>query len=193
MEVTVVTVVKVVVMGGDGFGVAGENDNNLPQVVGWLLIWQATTVSHLYVARAITGIGIGAGVPIASIYMREISTPELRGTLVILMPAAANTGNLLMYILGWAMPWRLTCLPGAAIPLLPILLVFLLPETPSWLLSRGRREHLALLRGAGWDGHQDPSSKPSAKDHGSVRRKKTSTLQLSLTKKLSSTLKLLFQ
>jgi len=120
-------------------------------VVGWLLIWQATTVSHLYVARAITGIGIGAGVPIASIYMREISTPELRGTLVILMPAAANTGNLLMYILGWAMPWRLTCLPGAAIPLLPILLVFLLPETPSWLLSRGRRDDalasLAKLRG----------------------------------------------
>ena len=44
--------------------------------------------------------GIGAGVPIASIYLREISTPELRGTLTILMPAAANTGNLVwrMYI-----------------------------------------------------------------------------------------------
>ena len=39
-------------------------------------------------------VGIGAGVPIASIYLREISTPELRGTLTILMPAAANTGNL---------------------------------------------------------------------------------------------------
>ena len=61
-------------------------------------------------------------------------------------------------------------------------------------LSRGRREHLALLRGAGWDAQQVSSSKPSqAEDHKSVRRKKTSTLQLSLTKKLSSALKLLFQ
>ena len=117
--------------------------------------------------------------------VREISTPKLRGTLVILMPAAANTGwylfissfplsfivsiiplnigrliskfsnlidhkgieyfvclagNLLMYILGWALPWRLTTLPGALIPILPILLLALIPESPSWLLSRGRRE-----------------------------------------------------
>jgi len=123
----------------------------IPLIGGWLLIWGATSLHHLYIARAITGVGIGAGVPIASIYMREISTPKLRGTLVILMPAAANTGNLLMYILGWGLPWRLTTLPGALIPILPILLLALIPESPSWLLSRGRREEatqsLARLRG----------------------------------------------
>jgi len=84
-------------------------------------------------------------------YLREISTPELRGTLTILMPAAANTGNLLMYILGSLLPWRLTTLPGAMIPLLPIVLVYFLPETPVWLLARGRREeaekNLCSLRG----------------------------------------------
>ena len=52
------------------------------------------------------------------------------------MPAAANTGNLLMYILGSLLPWRLTTLPGAILPLLPIVLVYFLPETPVWLLSR---------------------------------------------------------
>ena len=108
----------------------------MPLSLGWLLTWQARSLSHLYIARTITGIGIGAGVPIASIYLREISTPELRGTLTILMPAAANTGNLLMYILGWLLAWRLTCLPGALIPLLPFIMVLGLPETPAWLLSR---------------------------------------------------------
>ena len=108
----------------------------MPLSLGWLLTWQARSLSHLYIARTITGIGIGAGVPIASIYLREISTPELRGTLTILMPAAANTGNLLMYILGWLLAWRLTCLPGALIPLLPFIMVTGLPETPAWLLSR---------------------------------------------------------
>jgi len=127
----------------------------IPLIGGWLLIWGATSLHHLYIARAITGVGIGAGVPIASIYMREISTPKLRGTLVILMPAAANTGNLLMYILGWGLPWRLTTLPGALIPILPILLLALLPETPTWLLGKGRREDalqsLARLRGLAVD------------------------------------------
>jgi len=123
----------------------------LPLTIGWLLTWQAQCLDHLYIARAITGVGIGAGVPIASMYLREISTPELRGTLTILMPAAANTGNLLMYILGSLLPWRLTTLPGAMLPLLPAVLVFFLPETPVWLLSRGRREDaektLCSLRG----------------------------------------------
>ena len=67
------------------------------------------------------------------------------------MPAAANTGNLLMYILGWLLSWRLSCIPGAFIPLLPALLLLFLPETPAWLLGRGRREeareNLSRLRG----------------------------------------------
>ena len=123
----------------------------LPLIVGWILTWQAASLYHLYIARTITGLGIGAGVPIASIYLREISTPDLRGTLTILMPAAANTGNLLMYILGWLLSWRLTCIPGALLPLLPPLLLVFLPETPAWLLARGRRqqakENLSKLRG----------------------------------------------
>ena len=108
----------------------------VPLTVGWLLTWQATSLQHLYIARTITGLGIGAGVPIASIYLREISTPDLRGTLTILMPAAANTGNLLMYVFGWLLPWREACLPGIFIPVLPIIMVMALPETPTWLLSK---------------------------------------------------------
>ena len=45
-----------------------------------------------------------------------------------------------MYILGWGLPWRLTTLPGALIPILPLLLLALLPETPTWLLGKGRRK-----------------------------------------------------
>ena len=70
-------------------------------MIFYLIHCQARSLAHLYLARCITGVsvavapsiispyphvqvGIGAGVPIASIYLREISTPELRGTLTIL-------------------------------------------------------------------------------------------------------------
>ena len=42
----------------------------IPLIIGWLLTWQAQCLDHLYIARAITGVGIGAGVPIASMYLR---------------------------------------------------------------------------------------------------------------------------
>ena len=53
------------------------------QIGGWLLIWGATSLNHLYIARAITGVGIGAGVPIASIYMRWV---ELSNTHTNILP-----------------------------------------------------------------------------------------------------------
>ena len=46
------------------------------------------------------------------------------------------TSTQVMYLLGWLLPWRLTCLPGALLPLLPAVLVLALPETPAWLLAR---------------------------------------------------------
>ena len=96
--------------------------------------WMHLTSKTLLILRFLSQI-MGVSM-LNNIFFREISTPELRGTLTILMPAAANTGNLLMYILGSLLPWRLTTLPGAILPLLPILLVFFLPETPVWLISR---------------------------------------------------------
>ena len=67
---------------------------------------------------------------------REISTTELRGNLGVLFPAFVNSGFLVMFILGAILPWRLATLPGAILPLVPVVLVYFIPETPAWLLSR---------------------------------------------------------
>jgi len=89
----------------------------LPFVLGWLLTWQAQSLEHLYIAKVITGVGMGANVPIVSMYSREISTTKLRGTLGLLNPAFCNSGFLVMFILGAILPWRLATLPGAIYPL----------------------------------------------------------------------------
>ena len=54
------------------------------------------------------------------------------------------TSTQVMYLLGWLLPWRLTCLPGALLPLLPAVLVLALPETPAWLLARSAAGHSSL-------------------------------------------------
>lgn len=122
----------------------------LPLVVCWVLMQQSTSLAHLLIARTIFGLGTGANTPV-TIYLREISTPELRGSLAIIMPIFCNLGYLTMYILGYCLPWRLTTFPGMFVPLLTLTFMYFLPETPIWLLKNGRsREaeaNLCLLRG----------------------------------------------
>lgn len=125
--------------------------NCVPLVIGWLCTTFSQNLTHLYIARTVTGLSIGAMVPIHTIYLREISTEELRGSMAIFMPASCNTGNLGMYVVGYLLPWRLATLPGSALPLLTVAFLYFMPETPTWLVSRGRRKDaiksLRYLRG----------------------------------------------
>ncbi|XP_023329395.1 facilitated trehalose transporter Tret1 isoform X2 [Eurytemora carolleeae] len=107
--------------------------NSIPLSLGWILIQQSQTLLHLYISR-------------------EISSADKRGLISILLPASANIGFLLMYVLGYFIPyWRSTTLPGILLPLVPWLAVYFLPETPVWLIKNLRRSeaavNLAKLRG----------------------------------------------
>lgn len=54
---------------------------NLPHILGWLLIYFATSISHLYIAAVILGAGIGfMEAPIIT-YVGEICQPKWRGML----------------------------------------------------------------------------------------------------------------
>ena len=41
-----------------------------------------------------------------------------------------------MFVVGSLLPWKLATIPGFSFPLCPILLAWLLPESPTWLVSR---------------------------------------------------------
>lgn len=41
-----------------------------------------------------------------------------------------------MFILGSLLPWKLATIPGFSFPMVPILLAWFLPESPTWLVSR---------------------------------------------------------
>lgn len=115
----------------------------------------ATAHSYLtfILARALAGLAVGAAILTAPMYIAEIAPAERRGLLVssnqlmiVIGISAAFFSNDLLLPLG-AASWR-WMLGVEAIPALVFLaLLTTVPESPRWLLARGRRgEALGVLQ-----------------------------------------------
>ena len=125
----------------------------------------------LVIARMVGGLGVGAALIIAPMYIAEIAPPEIRGRMVsfnqlniVIGISAAFFSNYLILTLGqsdmawaeslrfgeWTWRWML------GIETLPAILyffaLFIVPESPRWLALRGRedeaREVLERVSGA---------------------------------------------
>lgn len=57
----------------------------VPYMLGWLVLIFATTVYELYIARVLPGIGYGIIYTVAPMYLGEISSDAIRGSLAILI------------------------------------------------------------------------------------------------------------
>lgn len=123
--------------------------------------------------RIIGGVGIGIVSIVSPVYISEIAPAEHRGMLVSLYQLAITAGFLLAYMANWAIDagvdplaadaslwermfnsesWR-GMLGSETIPaLLFFAVIFFIPESPRWLLTRGRNEKavsiLTRIRGS---------------------------------------------
>ncbi len=96
----------------------------------------------LLVARFLQGIGIGGEIPVAATYINEWSRAEKRGRFFLLYQMVFGVGlSLSQLISWWVVPhwgWRAMFLIGAAPAIIAALLRTLLPESPRWLVNKGR-------------------------------------------------------
>jgi SP family arabinose:H+ symporter-like MFS transporter len=111
----------------------------------------ANSIALFSAARLAGGLAIGLASVLTPVYIAEISPPKNRGTLVSLNQLAIVIGILFAYLVSWQIArfgensWR-WMLAVAAIPSLAFFLGLLaVPESPRWLLSRGRHEEGELI------------------------------------------------
>lgn len=116
----------------------------------------APGVTVLVAARVLLGVAIGVSSAVVPLYLAEMAPPERRGRLVSVNQFLITVGILVSYgvgaLLAPAQAWR-WMLGLAAVPALVMLAgLFVLPESPRWLLLRGRgdeaRTVLAKVQGA---------------------------------------------
>ncbi|XP_075639994.1 monosaccharide-sensing protein 2-like [Castanea sativa] len=113
-------------------------------ISGLVMLW-SPNVYVLLLARLLDGFGIGLAVTLAPVYISETAPPEIRGQLNTLPQFTGSGGMFLSYCMVFGMSlttspsWRMM-LGILSIPsfLYFVLAVFYLPESPRWLVSKGK-------------------------------------------------------
>ncbi len=106
-----------------------------------------TNALELLVARILVGIGIGLDYPIATSYLSEFSPVKSRGKYLVMNITFFNIAGIIatavaywLLSFGELVAWRYM-LMSAAVPALIVLLARLgTPESPRWLLIKGRKK-----------------------------------------------------
>ena len=113
--------------------------------LGSILMAVAQTYDALVFSRYIQGFGVGAGLLISPMFISEVSPKQFRGALVTLSEVSLSLGILLAYIVnfflsGVANQWRWMIALGAAPDVLLALRMLFLPESPRFLVGKGKME-----------------------------------------------------
>jgi putative MFS transporter len=96
----------------------------------------------LLICRFIQGIGVGGEMPVAAVYISELSRARGRGKFFLLyemifpigLMVTGQVGALLVPLFGWKTMFLIGGLPGLFIAYL----LLRLPESPRWLIGQGR-------------------------------------------------------
>lgn len=137
----------------------GRRSTFLVAAAGYLagagILATAPSYTLLMVGRAFVGLGVGVGLTIDPIYQCEIAPAAFRGELVAWSEIATNLGMCVGLASGFFMGkmsdlslWRnMFALGGFFAGAMIFLVIFILPESPRWFVSRRRYpEARAVLR-----------------------------------------------
>jgi MFS family permease len=99
--------------------------------------------------RVIIGIGQGLALTAGSIYIGELSPPEIRGKIMSFWQMFYSVGSFIAYWVSFATSkhpkglgewdWKMVVIFQLLVPVLILSQVFFIPESPRWYVQHGRR------------------------------------------------------
>lgn len=119
-------------------------------IIGAALQASAFTVTHLAIARVFTGFGTGYLTSTVPVWSSEMSKAKSRGKLIMMEGSLITLGITISYWVDFgfyfvdkggdpkAISWRIPVVLQAIFPILLIMFVFKFPESPRWLMAKGR-------------------------------------------------------
>ncbi|XP_049881504.1 facilitated trehalose transporter Tret1-like [Pectinophora gossypiella] len=123
----------------------------VPNMIGWFLLLMVNNVAGLITARFLQGVAMGMLGPLGSIIIGETTDPKNRGVFLTCVSLSLTIGVMTSHALGTYFTWQQTALMCSFITFGSLILIIFSPESPSWLISKGRyekaREVFFWLRG----------------------------------------------
>ncbi|KAL0859388.1 hypothetical protein ABMA27_010578 [Loxostege sticticalis] len=129
----------------------------VPFLLGWILIACATNLGLMLLGRFFTGLCVGLLGPLGPVYIGETTEPQYRGFFLAAISLAIAIGILVAHLIGTFMTWQWTATICCLFPILSVLLLMLIPESPTWLIAKGEVEDGA--KAFGWlRGHSEEAN-----------------------------------
>lgn len=120
-------------------------------IMTWVIILSTQSKYILYLARLIQGASFGFVFTVVPLYLGEIASADIRGTVTGMFQSAFYGGMLFEYILGPYTSYFNLTLSSIGFPLLFVACFAWQPESPYYLIMKGKEEEaersLAWLRG----------------------------------------------
>lgn len=79
---------------------------NVPHITAWLMFYFASSLTDMFVANVLLGLGIGLMESPILTYVGEISHPSIRGILLAFSHVTVIFGTFLMFVIGSLTTWR---------------------------------------------------------------------------------------
>ena len=129
----------------------------------------------LLVCRFVQGIGVGGEMPVAAVYINELSKAQGRGRFFLLyemlfpigLMMTGQIGAVLVPMFGWQVMFLIGGIPGLVVTGL----LLRLPESPRWLISKRRfAEAEAIVREMEAHSHRTPAPPPACPEPARATR-----------------------
>ncbi|CAH2099328.1 unnamed protein product [Euphydryas editha] len=111
-----------------------------PFLLGWILIACANNLALILLGRFFTGLCVGLIGPLGPVFISETTSPQLRGIFLAAISLAIAFGIFIAHLIGTWVHWQWTAIICCIFPIISVILLSLIPESPTWLISKGQIE-----------------------------------------------------